>query len=159
MQDLLIKETRPFLSEKKSAVFYENEKKDIGQAEKYYKMAIQKGDNLARLNLGYFYYAQHKNKSLALEYVAKAFEQDSRIIYGEGYALILLWNDDFEKSFSIASSLFKDPAIFEHEYPVKQYLLLLIAKRQYNFTLRLFNDFPLDLRGHYRPIYYALNAH
>jgi hypothetical protein len=71
-------------------------------------------------------------------------------------ALILLWNDDFEKSFSIAAPLFNDPAIFDHEYPVKQYLLLLIAKRQYSFAFRLFNESSLDLRGRYRPIYYAL---
>ncbi len=67
-----------------------------------------------------------------------------------------MWNDDFEKSFSIAESFFKDPAVFENDYPVKQYLLLLIAKRQYNFTLRLFQESPHNLRERYRPIYYAL---
>jgi hypothetical protein len=74
-------------------------------------------------------------------------------------AIQFLWNDDFEKSSTLALPLFQDPAIFDHEYAVKQYLLLLIAKRQYNFALRLFRESPLNLRERYRPIYYALMYH
>ncbi len=138
------------------ALLYETEKKDFNQAEKYFKMACERGDNLAPLNMARIYYLQRKNKSLALEYIAKAYAQDSGILYGICYTLILLWNDDFEKSFSIVESLFNDPAIFEDEYPVKQYLLLLIAKRQYNFAFRLFQESPHNLRERYRPIYYSL---
>jgi TPR repeat protein len=138
------------------ANLYKKEKKDFGQAEKYYKMACEKGLGLAHLNMAYMYYQQCKNKSIALDYITKAYSQNSGTLYGTFYALILLWNDDFEKSFSIAAPLFQDPAIFDHKYPAKQYLLLLIAKRQYNFAFRLFNESSLDLRGHYRPIYYAL---
>jgi TPR repeat protein len=138
------------------ALLYETEKKDFDQAEKYYQMACERGHNLAHCNIAYLYYRQRKNKILALEYIAKAFAQDSRPVYGKCYALILLWNDNFEKSFSIVGPLLKDPDIFVHEYPVVQYLLLLIAKRQYNFAFRLFHESPINLRERYRPIYYAL---
>jgi TPR repeat protein len=138
------------------AVLYSTKKEDLNQAEKYYKMAIEQGNNLALFNLARLYYLQRKNKSLALDYITKAFAQDSSLKYGIYYSLILLWNDDYEKSFSIATPLFNDPNVFEDEYPVKQYLLLLLAKRQFQFALRLFTDTPLDLRGRYRPIYYAL---
>jgi tetratricopeptide (TPR) repeat protein len=137
-------------------LLYARDKKDYNKAEKFFKMASEKGCNDARLNLAWIYFEQRKNKSLALEYMTTAHEQNSSIIFQSFYILILLWNDEVEKSASIATPLFQDSKIFDHEYPVKQYLLLLIAKRQYHFALRLFKESAANLRERYRPIYYAL---
>ena len=129
---------------------------DIFQAEKYFKMACDKGNNAAQINIAAIYFLQGKNKSLAFKFATKAYKPDSSLIVKLYYILIALWNDDFEKSSSIALPLFQDPAILDHEYPIQQYLLLLIAKHQYNLALRLFRESPLSLRERYRPIYYAL---
>jgi len=102
------------------------------------------------------YYSNNINKAEALEYITKAWNQNLEIEYQLFYPLILLWNDDIDKSTSIAFPLFQKPDIFEFEYVVNQYLQLLIAKHQYNFTLKLFNESPLDLRERYKPLYYAL---
>ena len=135
---------------------YATNKNDLNQAEKYFKMACERGNVVAQFNIAFLYFVQRKEKYLALEYITKALEHGIEREFKLYYPLILLWNDDFEKSSSIALPLFNDPTILENEYPVKQYLLLLIAKHQYNQALRLFRESPLNLRERYRPIYYAL---
>ena len=135
---------------------YEKVKKDIRQAEKYLKKACDGGNTKALLKMAVNCFLQRKNKNYALNCIKKAWNQGLEIDWQLYYPLILLWNDDIEQSTSIAKPLFEDPAILENEYPVKQYLLLLIAKRQYSFALRLFTESPLDLRDRYLPIYYAL---
>jgi TPR repeat protein/nucleoside-triphosphatase THEP1 len=138
------------------AMLYMRKKKDFNQAEPYFKIAIERGDCFAQAFLAIIYFAQRTNKISALKYITKAWEQNPRIELKILYPLILLWNDEFEKSTSIATSLFQDSRIIDNDYPIEQYLLLLIAKRQYNFALRLFQESPLNLRERYRPIYYAL---
>jgi hypothetical protein len=71
-------------------------------------------------------------------------------------ALMLLRNDDIEKSAAVAKPLFEDQEIFENENLVENYLFLLIAKNQYNLVYRLFMESTFDLRERYKPIYYAL---
>jgi len=138
------------------ALLYHMEKHDIDKAEKYYKMAIEKGNRKACFNIALLYYEQQKNKKAALEYITKVKEPAVDAGFQLAYPIILLWNDDVENSTSIAQPLFSDQAILQKELFIQEYLLLLIAKHQYTFTLRLFNESPLDLRRRYRPIYYAL---
>ena len=44
-------------------------------------------------------------------------------------------------------------------YIQRKLILLLIAKKQYNFTLRLFENDKLNLKDEFKPIYYALMQH
>lgn len=135
---------------------YDLEKKNAEQAEKYLKMSCEHGYTDAMVTKAFRYYAFRKDKHVALRHIKKAWVQGIKKAFNLYFPLILLWNDELEQSTSIAKPLFDDSAILEYDFPIKQYLLLLIAKKQYNFALRLFRESPLDLRERYRPIYYAL---
>jgi TPR repeat protein len=138
------------------SLLYEKEKNDAKQSKKYLDMACEGGDIVALLKKVNDSYLHRKNKESALLYVKNAWEQGLEIKFKLYFPLILLWNNDIEQSTSLAKPLFEKQEILEYEYPVKQYLLLLISKKQYSFARRLFNESPLDLRERYRPIYYAL---
>lgn len=71
--------------------------------------------------------------------------------------MILLWDNNTEKAYAIAQDFITDVESFE-KFPedVNLFLMLLIAKKQYHLTLKIFNENPHKLKDRFKPIYYAL---
>ena len=66
-------------------------------------------------------------------------------------------NNNIKKAYEIAQEFLNNLESFE-KFPedISLFLLLLIAKKQYHLTLKLFNENPHNLKDRFKPIYYAL---
>ncbi len=139
------------------ANLYRTEFKDLVKAEQYYLMAVAKEDANAMNSLAWLYFENKINRPGAIEYAARSFTKEKNIYNSHTYAMVLLWNNQIEKANEIAQEFLSNQASFE-EFPedISLFLLLLIAKKQYHLTLKLFNENPHDLKDRFKPIYYAL---
>ena len=71
--------------------------------------------------------------------------------------MALLWNNQIEKAFKIAQAFLSELAFIEkYSQPIGLFLRLLIAKKQYHLTFKIFNENPHQLKDRFKPIYYAL---
>ncbi|MBU2583899.1 MAG: sel1 repeat family protein, partial [Bacteroidetes bacterium] len=139
------------------ALMYETEFEDFKNAEKYYFMAIEKGDSGAMNNLAWMYYQFKTNKIKALELQRKIYEMIKVNITAYGYIMILLWNDIIEDAINVYKEFFdNEESQKEVNDLIYSILLLLLAKKQYNFVLRLFTENKFDIKDKYKPIYYAV---
>ena len=139
------------------AVLYKEEFKDYKKAEEYYLMAIEKGNVDALNNLAWLYFIQKKNKQKSLNYSKLAFEQETDLFQIHTYSMILLWNNEVEKAIKISTPLWTDTEMLDNYVPDLTLLLnLLIAKKQYNFVLKIFTDEQYNLKDRFKPVYYAL---
>ena len=64
---------------------------------------------------------------------------------------------EIEKAYELAQEFLREVESFE-KFPedISLFLLLLIAKKQYHLTLKIFNENPHNLKDRFKPIYYAL---
>ncbi|MDP8220482.1 MAG: hypothetical protein P9X26_03995 [Candidatus Stygibacter frigidus] len=139
------------------ALFYKDDLKDYTRAEKYLMMALENGEKKAVEGLSWMYYELNKNRILALNYAEKAYKQEAQLSTSHTYATILLWNNEIEKALEISNEFFDDKEAYE-KYPedIRQFLMLLIAKKQYHSTYKIFNNNPMQLKDRFKPLYYAL---
>ncbi|MBU2447355.1 MAG: SEL1-like repeat protein [Bacteroidetes bacterium] len=139
------------------ALMYETEFKDFKNAEKYYLMAIEKGDSEAMNNLAWMYFEVKKNKKEALDIQTRVLEKTKENYVAHTYAIILLWNDKIEEAIKVYNEFFNN---YEAQEVVNEsvyfILLMFLAKKQYNFVLRLFTENKFDIKDKYKPIYYAV---
>ena len=71
--------------------------------------------------------------------------------------MILLWNNDIEKAFEVSREFLEEEESMEKfQEDVSLFLLLLMAKKQYFLTWKIFNENPFHLKDRFKPIYYAL---
>ncbi len=141
------------------ALLYEDEFKDFTKAEQYYKMAIEKGRADAMNNLSCLYFELKKNRQEALRLQRTAYEGNKKINYARGYVTVLLWNDEIEEAINLFESFFNHEEMQrEVNADIGHILLMLLAKRQYNFVFKVFQENRYDIRDKYKPIYYALLA-
>lgn len=139
------------------ALLYQAEFKDNNKAEKYYQKAIDKGNLNAMNNLAYLYFQLKRNKDKALGYSISANNGDNNIMRKHTYAITLLWNNNVQEGNEIAKFTFENKAfVCENIEDVKLLLTMLIAKKQYNFTYKLFEENKFNLKDRHKPIYYAL---
>ncbi|MEZ5041914.1 MAG: tetratricopeptide repeat protein [Saprospiraceae bacterium] len=144
------------------AVLYEEEYKDPEKARDYYLQAIEKGDVDAMNNLAYLFFteANKDKKAEAIAYAEEAIKKCPDNNIQHTLASIYLWNDKFNLSLQLAEQfLYDSEFLSEESEAIFQYLLLLLAKKQYNFLLAYFNDKKhelLQLKDRFKPIYYAL---
>lgn len=150
--------------------YYQN-LKDYKNSDKFFIKSYDLGRKAAILCLvnGVFFQKRKDKKAYALELLRerrgelKKFGSDAEIEYG----FMLLLNEHYEESLSVISdnlnnineSLTNKPEeeINEIIGSLTKYLMLLIAKGQYNATYCLFKDDKLlDLKQIVKPIYYAL---
>jgi TPR repeat protein len=145
------------------ALLYKTEFKDFAKAEKYYLMAINKNHAEAKNNLSHLYYSQQTNKAKALELATEAYNTKALTIMRQTYAQILLWNNQIEASKSIATDFLYEPETFEQYLEgLQEYLLLLLAKSEYQFLYDYFNHpkvVALHGKDQLKPIWYALMYH
>ncbi len=139
------------------ALLYENKFKDYNNAEKYYLMAIQKEDVESLSNLSLMYFTLKKEKENALNYSKLYIEKEKSNLTDFNYINNLLWNNLIEEGNNLAKEMFnKQIFIDKFQSEIKLLLLMLIAKKQYNFTYKLFEENKYNLKDRYKPIYYAL---
>ncbi|NOQ26626.1 MAG: tetratricopeptide repeat protein [Bacteroidales bacterium] len=140
------------------ALLYETEFKDLKKAEKYLLIAIENGDTAAMNNLAFLYFEHglHKEKSEQLS--MQAYTLDSYSIYNRlTYSLILLWNNKIDKAIEILTALFNDKIkISGYTFHMQFLINLFIAKEQYNFVYKLFEEDKHNLKDRFKPVYYAL---
>jgi len=134
-----------------------SKKKDFNKAEKYYQLAHEKGDSSSLNNLSWMYFEERIDKTKALNYAGNSYKIEKGIITAHTYSTILLWNNEFEKAYEISQEFLDNEESYK-KFPkdVLFFLMLLMAKRQYHLTLRIFNENRFDLKDRFKPVYYAL---
>ncbi|MFW6131747.1 MAG: hypothetical protein ACOC5F_04025 [Candidatus Aminicenantaceae bacterium] len=137
---------------------YRQSGKDLKQAEKYYRMAVDKGHAWAMNNLAGLFFEEKRNKEKALEYAQSAYNKNKKdLITAHTYAAILIWNNEFDKSIEIVHDFIENKKYIEkHHSYINFLLLLLISKRQYYAVKEIFDSNPHNLKDRFKPVYYAL---
>ncbi len=139
------------------ALIYHNEYKDFENAEKYYLMASEKGDTDAMNNLSWMYFTEKLDKVKALQYAVKQFNENKNIFISHTYSMVLLWNNEIKRALDVSKEFLNNEETYK-EFPedIRQFIMLLIAKKQYHSALKLFNENPFHLKDRFKPLYYAL---
>jgi len=99
-----------------------------------------------------------KNKEQDLSSVKKDLDKHCNVFDTiHVLAKTLLWNDLIEDSLEKAH-LFLQVADNTDKYnnPINEYLILLMAKKQYNSLFKLFSENEFKLKDKFKPTYYAL---
>ncbi len=139
------------------ALLYQTEYKDFEKAERYYLMAVEKEHAGAMNNLAWLYFQEKSNKEKAIEFAEQAYSKGEDIYASQTYSMVLLWDNEIEKAYEIAQEYITNLEFLE-KFPqdISLFLMLLIAKKQFYLTLKIFNENPHNLRDRFKPIYYAL---
>lgn len=73
------------------------------------------------------------------------------------YTTVLLWCDAIEEAISLSDYFMDDEKSYDYfTSDIEMFILLLIAKKQHHYVLKLFTENKFDIKDRYRPIYYAL---
>jgi TPR repeat protein/Fe2+ or Zn2+ uptake regulation protein len=127
------------------------------QAEAYYLKAIDKGDVKAIANMSIMYYEQKRDKKKALELMEKADKEMKDLRTKYWLIKILLWNNKTKTAFRHFEEIMKDRSILENNISlISSCLTSFMARKQYHFVLRFFEEKGSDLKDRLRPVYYAL---
>ncbi|MCH8128206.1 hypothetical protein IIC38_20005 [candidate division KSB1 bacterium] len=139
------------------ALLYKTKYKDIKKAEQYYLMAAEMEDAEAMESLAWLYFKEIIHKKEAIKYAEQSYKKEKNIFIANTYAMVLLWHNEIEKAYEIANKFLKDSETFD-QFPedVRRFIMLLIAKKQYHLTLKIFNENPHHLKDRFKPIFYAL---
>jgi len=140
-------------------ILYENQLKDYQKAEQYYLMAVENEHVGAMNSLAWFYFEQKMKKEEALRYGKEAVEKDEDLFNTHTLACIYLWHNQIKQAIQIAEKFMYDEGSYEtaeDEDAVISYLMLLIAKHQYQHTATYFDAPDLNLKNRFKPLYYAL---
>ncbi len=144
----------------------------IDESNKYFAKSIKLGRQntmfcLARTS---FFEKRNNNKEFVLEIMQQNIPLEKGELGPKGkleYAIILLWNDEIEKSLAIFKDTFpslKEVFNKQYERPIEivisdlsEYFIFLIAKGQYKAAHSLFeNEKTIDFKQVLKPVYYAL---
>ncbi len=130
---------------------------DYTKAEGYYLKAIDKGQINALYDLAFLYFEHKKEKYKALEYIQNIYDNKEDLITKINLVQILIWNNKIDEAIKYLKEILSDiNNVDEPGVDIKLSLLLLIAKKQYHLTLKLFEEKAYNLKERYKPIYYAL---
>jgi len=139
------------------AVLYQTEYKDMKKAEKYYLMAVEKDEARAMNSLAWFYFQMRKNKEKALQLAEEAYATRQDAYRAHTLGSILLWHNEIQRAFEISGNFLEtEDALEQLPDDVSLFLMLLMAKKQYHLTLKIFNENPHHLKDRFKPVYYAL---
>lgn len=149
---------------------YSEELGDLKDAEKYFRMAYEKGDMASGAWLITLNHILNMNKTWSLRQAKQMFKSnnhpDEQLIFTFLYANTLLWNDKIDSAIRVSETYFSElEALVKNREEIwndiitkitLQLLTFLIAKEQNNYTLKLFKKDKLNLKEKFKPIYYAL---
>jgi len=139
------------------ALIYQNIIRDYDRAERLYKLSIEKENASAMINLAWLYFIRKINKREAFELLERAFKKEKKVSNAYVCAMILLWNNNFDEAIIRSREFMEDEdMITSFSVGIQPYLMLLIAKKQYNYISELFRENRYSIRDRYKPIYYAL---
>jgi tetratricopeptide (TPR) repeat protein len=102
------------------------------------------------------YFSNNKKKTQALSLARQAVQLDKGVEATHTLATVLLWNNQFAESIQVFAECLALEPYEEFNQDIINYLVFLLAKRQYHLLLQLFKETKFNLRERYRPIYYAL---
>ncbi len=127
------------------------------ESEECYKKVIEEGKKEAYNSLAWLYYKNKQKREEALDLIRKAVSSIRNIYTTHTLAMILLWNDEIEEAIEISKEFMTNEESFE-EFPqdIMDFLLMLMAKGQYNYLSKLFEENRFNLKDRYKPVYYAL---
>jgi TPR repeat protein len=135
---------------------YQNELKDYNQAKKYYALAAKKGDAGGLNGLAWLYFEQKVNKEHALKYAWKAAEKENNMYTLHTLACIYLWNNKPQSAIKTAQGFMYNKAAYKHlKQDILFYLMLLLAKKQYQAFAVYFDASELKLREMFKPLYFT----
>lgn len=138
-------------------LLYQNIFGDIQKAEKYYSMAIRHNSSEAVNNLAWLYFVRKEGKTSALSLLKQAQLKNMELSNTYVWAMILLWNDQYEQAFAKSRDFIENERVITNfSRGVQPFLMMLIAKKQYEYLYRLFAANKYHIRDKYKPIYYAL---
>ena len=139
------------------ALLYDNEFKDFKKAEKYYLMAAKHKHKGVWNSLSWMYFENIMDKEKAITYAKKGYKIEKSTYMAHTYTMILLWNNEIEEALRISKDFMENKEAYE-KFPkdIRQFLMLLIAKKQYHSALKIFNVNPFKLKDRFKPVYYAL---
>ena len=129
---------------------------DIMNAEKYYKQAIIKGSKDSYIFLASLYLENCIKREDALFYAQKSYELEQNTYNIFVLAIILVWNENFQESYTVFEKCLESNKIQEDIIPMQWYLSILISKGQL-YQAKKFMEMPeYNLKERYKPLWYAL---
>jgi len=138
-------------------LLYAKQFSDYAKAKEYFQMGAEKGHSGAMNNMAYLYFMQRRNKVTALGFSRTAYEKENNIINSNTYAETLLWNDKVKEAMEVAGNFLQDEKFLEeNQEDVIDFMILLIAKKQNQLALQIFNENPHKFKDRFKPVYYAL---
>jgi TPR repeat protein len=137
-------------------ILYQHELHDYSNAERYYLIAIENGDTGAMNGLAWLYFEQTRHKDRALEYASQAFEQTRNIYTAHTLACTYLWHNRIERAMKTAQEfLYHEEAYANLEQDILFFLMLLLAKEQYQVIYEYFATPEMVFPERFKPLYYA----
>ncbi|MCP4153288.1 MAG: sel1 repeat family protein [bacterium] len=139
------------------ALLFENHIEDMVKAEKYYLMAVKKGHKESVYNLISLYFKTATHKGGAFNLAKQLYSVDKNIRSAHLLCMTAMWNQQLELALKIAESLLaRQDYVDENRNMVVQFFLMMLAKKQYKPTLKLFLENPFHLKERFKPIYYVI---
>ena len=90
----------------------------------------------------------------------KQLEEKNRILVIRNnirLSMTLLWNDEIEEAVKYSKEIINSEENFiEYMQEIGELLILIIAKKQYNYVSRIFAKNEYEIKNHYKLIYYSL---
>jgi DNA polymerase III delta prime subunit len=122
--------------------------------------AMNQGHEYASLMLSLVYYIENIEKNKSYEQIKKFIGNkiEKNDFENMGISLVLLWNDEFSQSIKYIKNLIKVNYINNQKHIGDEYLILLLAKKQYHPAYKLYQEFP-QLKEQFKLIYYVVMRH
>lgn len=138
-------------------LLYELDYKNYDLAEKYYLMAINNGDLDVVKDLFKLYYVKSFNKLHALKYSKEIYDINKNLFNLFFVCISLLWNDKIKDSMQEFEELLTNKAFIDSNIDlITEFMMLLVAKKQYNYAYKVLLNDEYDFKNILKPIYYAL---
>ena len=139
------------------ALLYQTELKDYNKARHYYRMAVEHEHVEAMTNLAWLNFITKTDKEESLQLLQRALEKSGRITNTYVNAMVCIWNNQTEEGIEKAKDFIENKdMIANFSMGIEPFLMLLIAKKQYNYVHQLFVVNQFQIKDVYKPIYYAL---
>ncbi len=132
---------------------------NLNEAEKMFLLAAEKGENSAYNDLAWMFCESKTRKENALKYIHKAIELKGLDIYTRyNLSWILLWHHRVEEAIQYTQEIIHNQEMInDYEEELTNYILLLLAKEQYDLVYRCFVEGQqFSLKDKFKPVYYAL---